>query len=162
MVCTFTGHRPERLPWGSDESDARCAALRTLIQRAVTQACADGFDAFLCGMARGCDMYFAEAVLAARETFPQIRLTAMIPCPTQPDAWPQADRARYARLLAACDAVCVLEPVYSDGCMLRRNRAMVDAAERVITVYDGGAAGGTAAAVRYAQRRGRELVRLWY
>ena len=61
MVCTFTGHRPERLPWGSDESDARCAALRTLIQRAVTQACADGFDAFLCGMARGCDMYFAEA-----------------------------------------------------------------------------------------------------
>ena len=40
--------------------------------------------------------------------------------------------------------------------------AMVDAAERVITVYDGGAAGGTAAAVRYAQRRGRELVRLWY
>ena len=142
MVCTFTGHRPERLPWGSDERDARCAALRTLIQRAVTQACADGFDAFLCGMARGCDMYFAEAVLAARETFPQIRLTAMIPCPTQP--------------------VCVLEPVYSDGCMLRRNRAMVDAAERVITVYDGGAAGGTAAAVRYAQRRGRELVRLWY
>ena len=120
------------------------------------------FDAFLCGMARGCDMYFAEAVLAARETFPQIRLTAMIPCPTQPDAWPQAERARYARLLAACDAVCVLEPVYSDGCMLRRNRAMVDAAERVITVYDGGAAGGTAAAVRYAQRRGRELVRLWY
>lgn len=162
MVCTFTGHRPERLPWGSDESDARCAALRTLIQRAVTQACADGFDAFLCGMARGCDMYFAEAVLMARETFPQIRLTAMIPCPTQPDAWPQAERARYARLLAACDAVCVLEPVYSDGCMLRRNRAMVDAAERVITVYDGGAAGGTAAAVRYAQRRGRELVRLWY
>ena len=129
MVCTFTGHRPERLPWGSDERDARCAALRTLIQRAVTQACADGFDAFLCGMARGCDMYFAEAVLAARETFPQIRLTAMIPCPTQPDAWPQAERARYARLLAACDAVCVLEPVYSDGCMLRRNRAMVDAAE---------------------------------
>lgn len=162
MVCTFTGHRPERLPWGSEESDARCAALRTLIQCAVTQACADGFDVFLCGMARGCDMYFAEAVLAARETFPQIRLTAMIPCPTQPDAWPQAERARYARLLAACDAVCVLEPVYSDGCMLRRNRAMVDAAERVITVYDGGAAGGTAAAVRYAQRRGRELVRLWY
>ena len=120
------------------------------------------FDAFLCGMARGCDMYFAEAVLAARETFPQIRLTAMIPCPTQPDAWPEAERARYARLLAACDSVCVLEPVYSDGCMLRRNRAMVDAAERVITVYDGGAAGGTAAAVRYAQRRGRELVRLWY
>ena len=162
MICAFTGHRPERLPWGSDESDARCAALRTLIQRAVTQACADGFDAFLCGMARGCDMYFAEAVLAARETFPQIRLTAMIPCPTQPDAWLEAERARYARLLAACDAVCVLEPVYSDGCMLRRNRAMVDAAERVITVYDGGAAGGTAAAVRYAQRRGRELVRLWY
>ena len=100
MVCPFTGHRPERLPWGSDERDARCAALRTLIQRAVTQACADGFDAFLCGMARGCDMYFAEAVLAARETFPQIRLTAMIPCPTQPDAW------RRGRRHGGCRPLC--------------------------------------------------------
>ena len=162
MVCTFTGHRPERLPWGSDESDARCAALRTLIRRAVTEACMDGFDTFLCGMARGCDMYFAEAVLAARDTQPGIRLTAMVPCPSQPDAWPEPERARYARLLESCDAVCVLEPVYSSGCMLRRNRAMIDAASRVITVYDGCTEGGTAAAVRYAQRRGKELVRLWY
>ena len=50
--------------------------------------------------------------------------------------------------------------VYSDGCMLRRNRAMVDASQRIISVYDGGD-GGTAYTVRYAERMGREIIRLW-
>ena len=124
MVCIFTGHRPERLPWGQAEDDARCAALRGLIVRSVLRACAEGCDTFLCGMARGCDTYFAEAVLAAKTRFPNVRLIA-------------------------------------SGCMLRRNRAMVDAAELVITVYDGEPGGGTAATVRYAERRGKRLLRLW-
>ena len=160
MVCTFTGHRPERLPWGQAEDDARCAALRGLIVRSVLRACAEGCDTFLCGMARGCDTYFAEAVLAAKTRFPNVRLIAMIPCPSQPEAWQEEDRTHYDRLLDACDAVCVLEPIYSSGCMLRRNRAMVDAAELVITVYDGEPGGGTAATVRYAERRGKRLLRL--
>ena len=63
-------------------------------------------------------------------------------------------------LCAQADEVCVFEPVYSGGCMLRRNRAMVDAARRVITVYDGGE-GGTAYTVRYARQTGRQIVALW-
>ena len=31
-TCCFTGHRPDKLPWGPDESDPRCAALKTVIQ----------------------------------------------------------------------------------------------------------------------------------
>ena len=27
-TCCFTGHRPAKLPWGSDESDERCQALK--------------------------------------------------------------------------------------------------------------------------------------
>lgn len=161
MVCAFTGHRPERLPWGENEDDARCRALRALIARAVESAAAKGWKSFLCGMARGCDTYFAEAVLAARKRRPELRLTAMIPCPSQPGAWPEADQARYAAILAQCDEVCVLEPMYSSGCMVRRSRAMIDAATLVITVYDGSAAGGTAAAVRYAERSGKRMLRLW-
>lgn len=162
MVCTFTGHRPEQLPWGTRENDPRCLALKKRMGAAVLDACAEGFDAFLCGMARGCDTYFAEAVLAAQKYYPALRLTAMIPCPTQPDSWPEPDRRRYEQLLSRCSGVCVLEPVYSSGCMLRRNRAMVDAAELVITVYDGSESGGTAACVRYAERCGKRLLPLWY
>ena len=64
MVCAFTGHRPERLPWGTDEGDLRCAALKTVLRQQLRALAARGCTTFLCGMARGCDLYFAEAVLA--------------------------------------------------------------------------------------------------
>ena len=85
MVCAFTGHRPEHLPWRTDETDARCAALKAVLQREVSALYQRGFSAFLCGMARGCDLYFAEAVLALRDTgeLPDANLTAMLPCPSQ-------------------------------------------------------------------------------
>ena len=89
-----------------------------------------------------------------------MRLVAMIPCPSQPAMWPADERARYDALVAACDEVRVLEPSYSDGCMLRRNRAMVEAADVLITVFDG-TPGGTAATVRYAGKLGREIWPVW-
>lgn len=160
MVCAFSGHRPEKLPWGGDESDARCAALKLQLLRAVRRSREDGFSDFACGMARGCDLYFFDAVQRLREEDPSVTFTAWLPCPTQADRWPAADRARYEAALARCDRVICVEPVYTEGCMLRRNRAMIDRCARLITVYDG-TGGGTGAAVAYARRRGVEVIPLW-
>lgn len=156
MICAFTGHRPQRLPWGDREQDPRCLALKQLIASAVDLAAARGCGIFLCGMALGCDTYFAEAVLA-REG---LQLEAMIPCPGQADRWPGPDRARYEKLLLQCSRLTVLEDAYSEGCMLRRNRAMVDRADLLISVWDG-SPGGTGETVRYAQEQGVELLPLW-
>lgn len=160
MICAFTGHRPQRFPWGGDEEDPRCAALKTLLQAKVREAVSMGCRTFLCGMARGGDTYFAEAVLRERARCPDLTLEALLPCPEQASRWPKPDRDRHARLLAACDKVTVLEQAYSQGCMLRRNRAMVDRADVLITVYDGGG-GGTGSTVRYARRRGLTLLPVW-
>ena len=118
MVCAFTGHRPERLSWGENEDDARCLALKQQLARLIGEACGAGCRTFVCGMARGCDLYFAEAVLALRSagSAPEAKLCAMVPCPSQPDGWRAGEQARYRRLLAACDSVEVLEPGYSAGC----------------------------------------------
>ena len=161
MICAFTGHRPEHLPWGRDEDDPRCRALKILLRRTVQQVYDRGFRTFLCGMARGCDQYFAEAVLAARADGAQdAQLCALVPCPSQPDGWRAWEQARYRRLLADCDSVEVLEPVYSAGCMLRRNRAMVQRASLLISVFDG-TPGGTAATVRLAEELGITVLPLW-
>ncbi len=160
MVCAFSGHRPEKLPWGGDERDARCAALKLQIFRAAERAYRDGFSEFACGMARGCDLYFFEAVDRLRAGFPDIRFTAWLPCPEQAGRWGASDRARYEAALSRCDRVITVEPSYSPGCMLRRNRAMIDTCARLITVYDG-SGGGTGAAVSYAERRGVELIPIW-
>ena len=155
MICAFTGHRPQRLPWGDREEDPRCAALKSLLDDTILRAAARGCDTFLCGMARGCDTYFAEAVLARG-----LRLEAMLPCPEQADRWPEQDRSRYRTLLLRCDAIHVLENTYSQGCMLRRNCAMVDRADLLISVYDG-SGGGTGSTVAYARESGVEIIPLW-
>lgn len=160
MVLAFAGHRPEKLPWGTDETDPRCIALKTRIASAVAEAVDRGFDAFLCGMARGCDFWFAQAVLDQKRDNPELRLYAYLPCPSQPDRWPDLDRNRYEQLLLACDGVYMVEQSYSEGCMLRRNQAMVDRCDTLLTVWDG-SRGGTAAAIRYARSAGKSVRGLW-
>ena len=160
MVCGFTGHRPEKLPWGSDEGDERCAALKERLTRAVCSQVERGADVFLCGMARGCDFYFAEAVLNLKREGLGVRMEAVLPCPEQPSRWPRADARRYERILKECDAVYLVQERYTDGCMLRRNRAMIDRCDTLISVWDG-TLGGTAAAVRYARHKGIEIEALW-
>jgi len=161
MICAFSGHRPQKLPWGGREDDERCRALKTLLLETVGTLLDRGCDTFLCGMARGCDTYFAEAVLRLRdERDPAARLIAMVPCPGQADRWPARDRARYEALLLASDEVRVLEPAYSAGCMQRRNRAMAETCDLLVTVFDG-SPGGTAETVRCAGRLGKPVLSLW-
>ena len=65
-TCCFTGHRPDKLPWGEEESDPRCLRLKEAVARAVEDAYVSGIRRFITGMARGVDLYCAEAVLALR------------------------------------------------------------------------------------------------
>lgn len=155
MLCAFTGHRPQKLPWGNAEEDPRCQALKIMIARAVDQAVERGCTGFLCGMARGCDLWFAEAVLDKGYD-----LIAMLPCAAHAEGWPERDRLRMQALLERCSEICFVEQIYSEGCMLRRNRAMVDRAELLISVYDG-SGGGTGSTVRYAKSCGVELMPIW-
>ena len=97
-------------------------------------------------MARGCDLYFGELVLEVKRDWPDITLEAAVPCPTQADAWPAEERARWQRLLENCDYETMVQNQYSPGCMMRRNRYMVDHASLLIAVYDG-QSGGTRSTV---------------
>ena len=154
--CCFTGHRPAKLPWGYNESDPRCVKLKERIADAVLLAYQEGCRHFLCGMAQGCDLYFCEAVLALRERYPEVTVEAAIPCPTQADAWPEAERRRYRELVAKCDMETMVSDTYSSACMQRRDRYMVDHAMLLIAAFDG-TAGGTRYTVEYALRRGIEI-----
>ena len=151
-TCCFTGPRPEKLPWGDNEEDERCRALKLRLRDAVETAYDEGMRHFICGMARGCDFYFAEAVLALRARRPGVTLEAAVPCPSQPEGWLTADRERWRRLLALCDMETLVQDHYTPGCMLRRNRYMVDHSALVIAVYDG-TNGGTRRTLEYALRQ---------
>ena len=157
--CCFTGHRPSKLPWGYDETDPRCLALKRRIADAVSAAYEGGYRHFLCGMALGCDLYFCECVLALRDRHPDVTVEAAIPCPTQADRWPPDQRRRYRALVDACDEETLVSNTYSRFCMLRRNRYMVDHASLLIAVFDG-SPGGTRYTVQYALSRRISIVDL--
>ena len=124
---------------------------------AVELAYEQGYRHFICGMAQGCDLYFCETVLALRETRPDITVEAALPCPTQANTWPAAQRARYAQLVAACDFETMVSEKYSSSCMQRRDRYMVDHASLLIAAFDG-SSGGTRYTVEYALTRGLGIV----
>ena len=153
-TCCFTGHRPSRLPWGYDEADPRCLALKARLAEAVSDAYDRGFRHFICGMAQGADLYFCEAVLALRQLHPEVTVEAAVPFTGQADHWPRADRARWASLLDQCNYETMVQHHYTSGCMARRNRYMVDKSGLLIAVYDRDPKGGTMSTLLYAQRRG--------
>lgn len=159
ISCCFTGHRPGKLPWGYDEEDPRCLALKRRIADAAEAAYEEGYRHFLCGMALGCDLYFCEAVLALREARPGVTVEAAIPCPTQADAWALEQRERYKRLVEACDFETLVSAQYTPYCMQRRDRYMVDHASLLIAAFDG-TPGGTQYTMQYAMSRRVSIVDL--
>ena len=70
VTCCISGNRPARLPWGRNEADPRCLALKARLDQALEEAHRQGFRHFLCGMAQGADLYFCQAVLDLRQRHP--------------------------------------------------------------------------------------------
>ena len=149
-ICCFTGHRPGKLPWKENEWDQRCVALKERIMVQLRKAYRHGYRHFITGMARGIDTYCCEAVLQLRKECGDVVLEAAIPCQAQAQQWKISDQERYQRLLAQCDLQTLIQPDYTPGCMLRRDRYMVQRAECVIGVYDGSSHGGTRQTLTYA------------
>ena len=156
-TCCFTGHRPEKLPWGSDEGDPRCVALKERLRDMLKEAYQAGYRHFISGMARGTDLYFCEAALALRDERPGITVEAAIPCEEQAARWPEEERQRYFNLIGRCDLETMVQHHYDRGWMLRRNRYMVDRSSRLIAVYDG-MLGGTMYTLTYAMKQGLEVL----
>lgn len=111
--CAFTGHRPHKLPWGYDESDGRCVAVKGALAGQIT-ALAElrGVTDFYSGMADGTDVWAAQAVLGLKPAYPGIRLHCILPHPGQADRWNREAQARYRTILDMADEVRTLAGRY--------------------------------------------------
>ncbi|MDF2838965.1 MAG: hypothetical protein K0S60_668 [Evtepia sp.] len=155
--CCFTGHRPEKLPWGNREEDPQCVILKARIASELEQAYEKGFRNFISGMARGTDLYFCEAALSLRECHPDITVEAAIPFMGQADRWLPQDRNRYRALIERCNYETVIQHCYTPGCLQRRNRYMVERSSLIIAAYHG-KGGGTLYTLTYAMQRNVDVV----
>jgi uncharacterized phage-like protein YoqJ len=156
-TACFTGYRPEKLPWGYDETDEAAQRLKLRLADVCALLYDGGIRRYLCGMARGADTYFAEELLKLKAQYPDVSVEAAIPCPQQSDRWPAGDRERYLSILRQCDEITVVSREYTKWCMLERNKYMVNLSSVLVAVFDG-QPGGTKFTRDYAEKRGLEIV----
>lgn len=158
MIIAFTGHRPERLG-GEPEVSATANRVVALLEEAIDRALTRYPEAhFLSGGARGVDQWAAALVLDRHAA-----LTIARPFPTQDARWPAVAQRVYAELQQRClttgGEVVDTSPTPFIGAYGRRDRWMVDQANVVIAVWDGGP-GGTSRCGAYAHRLYRPLLRI--
>lgn len=158
-TCCFSGYRASKLPWGTNETDPRCAALKIKLYDVAEALYESGIRHFICGMANGSDMYFCEEILKLREDRGGITIEAAIPCEEQATRWDEATRNRYFRLVSECDYETLVEKSYTPECMRKRNDYMVDNSSVLVAVYDG-RFGGTMHTVKYAEKMGLEIIQI--
>ncbi len=158
IACAFTGHRPKKLPWRYDETDSRCVALKEELTEQITKLAGAGVTDFFSGMAEGTDVYCAQIVLDLRRKNPALNLHCVLLCEGQADRWSDSARERYHTIVGQADFVDYVSRKYYDGCMLARNRRLVDQAGILLAVYNGERRGGTAATIRYARKARREII----
>lgn len=157
-ACAFTGHRPKKLPWGYNEKDMRCVALKAELERQIRLLIQEGVMDFLSGMAEGIDLLAAEIVLNLRAEYPDIKLHCILPCRGQEAEWSAASQARYHAILAQADSIIYVSRIFRKNCMLERNHFLAAHSDVLLAVYNGEYRGGTAATIRYAQKLGRSII----
>ena len=158
-TCAFTGYRPSKMPWGYDETDARCVEFRFRLREALEYLIGQGYTDFLSGGALGFDQMAAEIVLSLREKYPWVRLIMVIPFDGQADKWSREQCERWLSIIEASDRVIHISHAYDKGVFFRRNHYLVENANLLLAAYDG-QPGGTAGTVAYAKRHGVRVVRI--
>ena len=151
MTVCFTGHR--QIPY------AAAVAIPALLDRVLTDLCERGATTFRAGGAIGFDTVAALKVLELKERYPHIRLELILPCRNQTEYWEETAVRTYQYILNRADSHLFLFDTYFDGCMLERDRRLVDGSE-VCVAFCKRSRGGTAYTFTQALRAGLEVINL--
>lgn len=151
MTVCFTGHR--QIPC------AAAVAIPALLDRVLTDLCERGATTFRAGGAIGFDTVAALKVLELKERYPHIRLELILPCRNQTEYWEETAVRTYQYILSRADSHLFLFDTYFDGCMLERDRRLVEGAD-ICVAYCTRSRGGTAYTFTQALRAGLEVINL--
>ena len=113
----FTGYRPQKMPFGFDETDNRCIDFKKRLRDTIENFIWQGYQHFISGGAMGMDMYAAEIVLELKEKYPQISLEMVSPFDDQAAKWKPEYQQRHRRLFQAADITTVIGHEYTKSCM---------------------------------------------
>jgi len=150
-TCCMTGHRIIK----TEHKDKLKPSLLNVISKLYDR----GVKNFVVGGALGFDMLAERCIIEFRENHLDVRLIIYAPCKNQALKWSDEEKREYERLLSCADEVLYLTDTYYDGCMIDRNRRMVDMAD-VCIGYIYKQRSGAYSTMNYAKRQGLHVMNL--
>ncbi len=158
MVCCVTGHRPKGFPFPREKNNFFYSNYLVKLKKEIEILIEEGYGHFICGMAEGADLDFAECILNFRDSGMSISLEAALPYPTPARTTTRSLVVKKREfLLSTCDSVIHVSPFYFKGCMQKRNTYMVDHADIVLAIWNGDCHGGTWNTIEYARKLGKNI-----
>lgn len=127
------------------------------LEETVTSLIGAGVRYFGAGGARGFDTLAAQTILKLQREYPQIKLILVLPCLSQTRGWRDEDIKVYERIKAAANKITYTSENYTQGCMHKRNRHLVDHSSVCYLTEN---KGGTAYTVNYAKKQGLKIINL--
>ncbi len=152
----FTGYRPQKMPFGFDETDPRCVDFKKRLYDTIESFIWQGYQHFISGGALGMDLFAAEAVMELKKKFPEILLEMVSPFDEDAATSAMYSQTRHDALFDQADIVTATGHQYTKSCMFVRNRYLVDNADMLLAAYDG-QPGGTEMTIRYARKMGIQV-----
>lgn len=158
-VCTFTGHRPNKLG-GYNYDSYKNIKIKNIIQKEVEALInKKDINTFIVGGALGFDQMAFQVLFSLKNKY-EIIIKVAIPFEQQDSNWPQSSKNFYRNQLKLADELIyvdklenykiknIQEDIYHITKMQKRNEYMVDNADYLIACHDG-TNGGTKNCIDY-------------
>lgn len=160
--CAIIGSPPLSFPWGYDEDDEGCVALKLLLLSEVFRLYKQGNSRFIVPLDSGIGLYAAEAVNVLRESHADMELICYIPHEEQAVKWTPQLRDRYYAVLAKCTETNLVSTGKTSTCGLDTILDAIDQAGTVLAVCSAEENGdiNLSVALRYAEKIGRGIIRI--
>lgn len=121
--CAIIGCSPLCFPWGFDEEDESCAALKLPLLSRITKLRRDGCLLFHVSMDCGAGLYAAEAINRLQELDKEIALVCYVPYEEQATKWTPDLRDRYFNALSKCTKIEMIACQKTVGCEFKAHLA---------------------------------------
>ncbi len=135
-TCAIIGCSPMCFPWGFDEEDEGCAALKLILMNRITRLRSEGCTRFAVSINCGVGLYATEILHGLKGSEEELETICYVPYEEQATKWTPELRDRYFNTLAACTKVINAAFEKTVGCEFKAHLEAIKEAGTVIAVYD--------------------------
>ena len=135
-TCAIIGCSPMCFPWGFDEEDEGCAALKLILINQISKLRGEGCTRFAVSMDCGVGLYVAEILHGLKGSDDALETICYVPYEEQATKWTPELRDRYFNALAACTEVVNVDYEKTVDCEFKAYLEAMKEADTVIAVFD--------------------------